>query len=174
MLTEAQRKSVMDYYLGDIDVEEFVTVVGVDPRTDPGSPLRLIREATAARDAEALEAALGVAARHNRIGSDYVDVFCDLLGADWHTRHEDVARWLQELRDPRSVPALYRGARANFAYRDYDEVRALTRKCLWALTHIGDDSAVSAIEALAEEEDPVIRRLAEHHLAKVQHRRADG
>jgi hypothetical protein len=125
-----------------------------------------------ARDGDGIEAALGVAAKHDRIDREYLEAFCELLDADWHTRHEDVARWLRQLREPRSVPALHRAALANFAYRDYDEARALTRKCLWALTDIGDAPAVSAIESLSRSEDPIIRALAEHHLVKVRARRS--
>jgi hypothetical protein len=54
-------------------------------------------DAMQARDGDGIEAALGLAAKHDRIDREYLEAFCELLDADWHTRHEDVARWLRRI-----------------------------------------------------------------------------
>ena len=88
--------------------------------------------------------------------------------AEWHDRHEDVARFLQELADPAAVPALRQAAELDLPYREYDAARALSRKCLWALSDVRNTEAIAALELLSRSRNPVVRDLAVYHLAKVR------
>jgi HEAT repeat protein len=95
-------------------------------------------------------------------------VLIQLAGAQWHTRHEDVALALQELKIPESVTALERLALARHAYLEYDEHFALARKCTWALADIGTPEAKEALVRLASCQNPnvvafAIKRLENWH-----------
>lgn len=96
------------------------------------------------------------------------ELLCELLAAEWHTRHEEIAGLLQWVGGDESVPALRAAAEAEFAYRDFDDSRTLTRRCVWALSDIRTPGAVAALEALAGSAVPRVRELAEYHLAKVR------
>jgi HEAT repeat protein len=167
LLTAAQRAAVVDRALGRIDDARLVTVLRVDPRVDRDAVPRWLAAAARERDGEQVDSALGVMFAFRLLDSRYVDVLCELVVADWHTGHEDMAASLQDLADPRAVPALRRAAELDLPYRDYDDdVRSLARKCMWALTDIGTAEAVGALAELARSPHPVVRKLAEHHLSK--------
>jgi hypothetical protein len=168
MLSDSQRAAVWDLLLGRITEDELVAALDADPRTDDGYAAELLAEAVHHHDADLVEAALGLMFGFDQLGARFVPVLCELLVADWHTRHEDIARALQLLRDPAAVPALRRAAELDFPYREYDEFRALSRKCMWALIDIRTDEAVRALESLTESNDAIVRDLAAYHLAKVR------
>ncbi len=115
-----------------------------------------------------VEAALTLMFRFGLIAQRHVGVLCDLLIAGWRHRHEDVARALRQLSDPASVPALRRAAELDLPYLAYDEGRALSRKCRWALSDIRTEEAVAALEALSRSSNDVVRVLAHRHLVKVR------
>ena len=105
--------------------------------------------------------------RFDAFGRQDVPLLGELLVADWHARHEDVARLLQELADPASVPALRRGAELDLPYA-VDDGRALSRRCLWALSDIRTPEAVVALDERALSSRATVRDLALHHRAKVR------
>ncbi|MEH0981448.1 HEAT repeat domain-containing protein [Micromonospora sp. CPCC 205556] len=147
----------------------FVAAFGVDPRVDEGYLPELLAEAVRRQDATLVEAALSLMFAFDLLGPRYLAVLCDLLVADWHHDHEDVARALQQLSDPAAVPALRHASELDLPYREYDDVRALSRKCMWALSDIRTEEAVAALEALSHSSNnSVVRNLAAYHLAKVR------
>jgi len=91
---------------------------------------------------------------------EYVPALARLLPQDWHHSHEDIARLLQELKDPRAIDALYETALTTYEYRDYDEVFSLARKCTWALADIGTPDALSRLKELAACGNPAIEGFA--------------
>src|SRR4051794_13126425 len=121
MLSEPQTASVVDLVLGRIDEAEFVTAFGTDPRADAGYLPGLLVEAARRRDPDIVEAALTLMFYFDLLSDQYVRVLSDLLIVDWHQRHEDVARALQQLSDPIAVPALRQAAELDLPYFAYDE-----------------------------------------------------
>ncbi|MDG4824616.1 hypothetical protein O7635_22430 [Asanoa sp. WMMD1127] len=168
MLTDAQRTAVWDFLLARTSEAEFVAAVGADPRTDADFLPGVLSDAVRRADGDQLEAALSLMVFFDQLGADPVPLLCRLLVADWHRDHENIARFLQEYADPRAVPALRRAADMEFAYRDFDDSRALSRKCMWALSDIRTAEAVAALESLTGSADERVRDLAAYHLAKVR------
>jgi HEAT repeat protein len=168
VLSEAAQEAVLQFTLGQITEEQLVLELGVDPRAEEGYVLELLVEAVRQRDPDGAEAALILASWFDVRGPRYLEVLCDLLVADWHTRHEDVARALQLLGDNNAVPALRYTAELDLPCRDYDDYRALSRKCMWALSDIRTADAVAALESLVQSRNPRVRELAQYHLAKVR------
>jgi hypothetical protein len=165
MLSKSQEAAVWDFLIGRMSEADLVAALGVDPWVDAEYLPELLAEAVRRHDANAVEAGLGLMFA---LGPEHVPLLCALLVADWHHKHEDIARALQQLADPAAVPALRHAAELDLPYLEYDEDRALSRKCMWALSDIRTAEAVAALESLSHSSNPVVRDLATYHLAKVR------
>lgn len=138
------------------------TALGFDIDGDPHAALRLLEDARHSGDASSIECALLIA--HGQPEEiDFVPTLIALLGARSHKRHEDVARWLQSLRDPRSVDALYEAALTKHAYF-VDHSYAFARKCTWALADIGTAEAHEKLRLLTGSDGSEIAGYAQRRL----------
>ena len=127
-----------------------------------------LEAAALSKNAEALELALYdvfSAGLHEQ----HAHVLIALAGAPWHTRHEDVALALQELRVPESVTALECLALSQHAYLEYDEFFGLARKCTWAIADVGTSQAKEALARLGSCENPHVAAFATKRLENWQH-----
>jgi len=118
-----------------------------------------------ARDAAAFEEALNHAFRDDS-HAGLSSVLTKALLLPWHTRHEDLAHALQELKDPASVNALANAAMTKHPYLEYDNSHALARKCTWALADIGTHEARARLEELARSADDVVASYAQRRLER--------
>ena len=100
------------------------------------------------------------------IQSDFVPQLIDLIESDWHYRHEDIARLLQDAKDNRATSALHRIASRKFEYLNYDNSYALARKCTWALADIGTLESKNALVDLANSNDETIAGYAQRRIDK--------
>lgn len=125
--------------------------------------LHQLRAAIDKKDSDAVEDAL-MLCYDNEGGADYIGLLVQLLQADWHMRHEDVALELQRLRSPLAVPALRATATRRFAYLEYDSSHALARKCTWALADIGTKEAQEKLIEIASCDDPEVAGYAQKRL----------
>jgi hypothetical protein len=127
-----------------------------------------LEAAAQSRNAQAVELALSdafSAGLHERLA----EVLVELAGAPWHTRHEDVALALQELRVPESVAALESLALAQHVHLEYDESFGLARKCTWALADIGTSQAKEALARLGSCKNAHVAAFATKRLENWQH-----
>ena len=125
--------------------------------------LQALRGAIESQDADRVEKALGQAFAAG-LSPILVPTLIELLGFPWHTRHEDVARALQELKSPAAVPALKRAATTIHPYLNYDEFFGLARKCTWALADIGTLEAKTALQELSEASNPLVAGYAKKRI----------
>jgi hypothetical protein len=162
-MTEQQRRAIVDFALHRIDKKALNTALGFDVDANPDAVFKLLDDARCVGDADSVESALMIA--NGRTGDiDLVPTLIALLRATGHKRHEDLARWLQSLRDPRAVDALYESALMKHEYLEYDNSHALARKCTWALADIGTPEAKQKLRLLAKCEDQEIAGYAQKRL----------
>ncbi|MEN5197510.1 HEAT repeat domain-containing protein [Sphingobacterium faecium] len=99
--------------------------------------------------------------------SDYTDILLQLLDEKWHISEEDIISVLELIKDPKSVNKLYEVA---LDVPDYDEMRAIAKKCIWSLSAINTPEAVQKLKLLTKVDDPTIKENAifelEHVLKK--------
>jgi hypothetical protein len=88
---------------------------------------------------------------------DYTDILLHLLDEKWHTFEEDIISILELIKDPKSVEKLYEVA---LDVPDYDDMRAIAKKCMWALSAINTPEAVQKLKMLAKVDDPIIKENA--------------
>ncbi len=123
-----------------------------------------LEEALELRDNAAVERAIENA-YHCGLTIELVPALLALLPETFHTRHEDIVRALQALKDPRAVNALYDAALVEHPYLDYDENFGLARRCTWALADIGTPEARLALEKLEKNPNAHIAGYARRRLA---------
>ena len=168
-MTELQQEAILKFRLGKIDRAAVEAALGFR-LDDSASIFGLVVAAVASRDGDSAERALLLAVEtlhrvvKQEIDLDVVPTLVELLRASWHTRHEDTARWLQELRDPRAVEALFDTATTKFPHFEHDNSYALARKCTWALADIGTPDARAKLELLARNTDAEIAGYAQRRL----------
>jgi hypothetical protein len=96
----------------------------------------------------------------------YIKLLINLLGEDWHTSHENIARYIQLLKPESAVPVLLSVATKKLSYLEYDNSLGLSRKCTWALADIGTNQSKSALQKLADCGDSDIEDYAKKRLSK--------
>lgn len=89
--------------------------------------------------------------------SDYTDILLQLLDEKWHISEEDIISVLELIKDPKSVNKLYEVA---LDVPDYDEMRAIAKKCIWALSAVNTPEAVQKLKLLTKVDDPIIKENA--------------
>jgi HEAT repeat protein len=137
-----------------------------DPHDDSDPALALLRNAVARQDGGDLARALPLVAPQHTQSDDLAPVLAQALEEPWHELHEDIARTLQLCRDPRTVPALARGARTKHPYLAHDDSHAFARKCIWALADVGTPEAHAHLQELAQEADPEVAGYARRRLTR--------
>ncbi len=161
-MTNQSKALIIDLALKRISIDEFLKRYPVDPRVDAGHIDNLLRQASTQRDGKAVEAAL--------ILSSVFDIpvraalLGDLIAADWHEQHENLARLLQQAGDPSTVANLVVAAVARHPYLEFDDAFALARKCTWALADIGTVEARHALMRLTSNDNPTIAGYAQERL----------
>jgi hypothetical protein len=162
-MTEQQQRAIIDFASHRISKEALTTALGFDIDANPDAVFGLLDDSARLGDADSVECSLMIAG--GRTGTiDLAPTLIVLLRATWHKKHEDLARWLQDLHDPRSVDALYDAALTKHEYLKYDNSYALARKCTWALADIGTAEAQEKLRLLAGGDDPEIASYAQKRL----------
>jgi hypothetical protein len=127
--------------------------------------LRLLDEATEAREPDDLEAAL-ILCRVFGFGMEHASRLIDLIPADWHQQHENLVSMVGDLATPAAVDALHHAATWVPDYLDFDDNRALAVKAIWALGAIPGTAPEHALEELSRSADGIPREEAVAQLAR--------
>jgi hypothetical protein len=128
--------------------------------------LSLLKKNIANKDPKGLENTLAVIC-NDGADDDYTDVLLPLFDEKWHTSEEDIISVLELIKDPKSVDILYEIA---LDIPDYDDMRAIAKKCMWALSAINTPEAVQKIKMLKNADDPIIKENATFQLEHVLNR----
>jgi hypothetical protein len=158
-----QQELILDLMVRRISEDEFLRGVGVAREDATAFALRNLEEAYRQKSEDDVDYGLGVGF-HFGFTTDFLDLLIRLSDADWHHSHEDVVTALGELRDTRTVEALYRAALIIHPYLEYDDCRALAVKAIWALGNLGDSAADQKLRLLAESTNSVVRTDARKQL----------
>ncbi|WP_374950992.1 HEAT repeat domain-containing protein [Mucilaginibacter sp.] len=125
--------------------------------------LPLLKKNVRERDQNGLSATLAVI-YYDGGDQDYTDILLNLLDQKWHILIEDIVEVLGKIKDPKTVNKLYEVA---INVPDWDEMRGLAKKCMWALSAIGTPEAIKKLEQLQSMDDWIIKENATFQLEKV-------
>lgn len=170
-MDSSQQQAVIDFAIERIDRDELFRRLRVDESSIPEQVRRSLVEATASKDGDAVEAALTLGFLF-AMPENIVDLVHGIILEQWHSRHEDMIRILQDAADPRSVEVLRQALqlKPKLGYLDFDDYGSYYKKCLWALQSIGDEDATDVIRACAESQDDALRSQALYRLKRQQER----
>ncbi|MEX0876996.1 MAG: hypothetical protein WD114_06015 [Phycisphaerales bacterium] len=95
----------------------------------------------------------------------FAPLLAELLLADHHNRHEDIAKELQTLRVPSTLDALVKRCETVPPWpATVDGGAAVFRKCVWAIRRIGTEEAWHALKLLTQSEFESVSQYAQKHL----------
>jgi hypothetical protein len=95
---------------------------------------------------------------------DFAHVLSKLIVESWHFKHEDIAMILKQIKSPQSVDSLYNATEMQFEYLGYDNTYQFARKCIKALSAIGDENATNRLRLLAVSKTTEIAGYAQKEL----------
>lgn len=125
--------------------------------------LSLLKENIKSKDEKGLSCTLAVI-YNDGADEDYTEILLQLLDEKWHTSEEDIVGVLELIKDPKSVDQLYEVA---INVPDYDDMRALAKKCMWSLSAINTPEAIQKLKLLQSCNDPIIEENATFQLEQV-------
>lgn len=125
--------------------------------------LSLLKENAKNEDQEGLETTLSILF-YDGADADYTDILLQLLDEKWHISEEDIISVLELIKDPKSVDKLYEVA---LDVPDYDDMRAIAKKCMWALSAVNTPEAIQKLKLLKKVDDPIIKENAIFQLEEV-------
>lgn len=96
------------------------------------------------------------------------DILNRLLLCDWHKQHENIVTMLQKIFAESSVDVLYQAIYLPLEYLEWDDNLSFQKRCVRAIAAIRDARAIIALQRLAQEENEIIRELAERKLAQIK------
>jgi hypothetical protein len=147
---------------GRLGLAEFLTRIGEFARKNHDFINDLMRKELDAKRYRNLQVAILVGMKSP--SNVYTQVLCDILNLrSVEVNNSDVIDLLDDIRDPRSVPCLLKGAKENW---DLDEYKHLNKKCIWILGAINTPEAKNALQELSQDSSSEIRLWAEEELNK--------
>ena len=169
--TNAERKQISGLRVG-LDGEPLITVpeflrVFRDGQSDRNLLVgELLGDALISQESDEVELAL-LAGFNLGFSEAHINLLASLAQAEWHFSHEDIVSALNEICSSGCVNALHSLARQVPKYLEFDDARALGTKAVWALYKVGDSTAKQALQAIAEDQDDLVGKLAYEKLLEL-------
>ena len=137
-------------YSGDIGKKEFLQKYFKGKTLNDKHVLDMIQRGIANKDSSIIEEAITLIYTDAFPYSSFTLKLCELLQMHWHTKHEDIAMLLKDIADPASVECIYEATELQFDYLDYDDTYQFARKCIKALSVIGNENAINKLNILSK------------------------
>jgi len=151
-------------YAGSINKEEFLKQYFDGKIPSENHVLHLIEQAISSKDASLVEEAIVLLYTGFFKMDSFLLFLCQLLKENWHTKHEDTAMLLKQIKSPQTVECLYDAVEIQFKYLEYDDTYQFARKCIKALSAIGNDNAVNKLKLLTYSKNIEIAGYAQKEL----------
>ncbi|TFF36841.1 hypothetical protein [Mucilaginibacter psychrotolerans] len=124
----------------------------------------LIEKAIAYKDADLVEESILLLDLLSFYNDSFLLLLCRLLKENWHMKHEDIAMLLKEIKSPQTIDYLYDATEMQFDYLDYDDTYQFAKKCIKALSAIGNEKAIDKLRLLAASRNLEIAKYAQKEL----------
>ena len=171
-----EKKIFDDYFSNQINVENFITSLGID---DKGFHIKLHEELEkniVQRDSQMLEFLIYALMLWEEKGSNvenitlnfFLEILNELVLYGWHEQHENIVNLLQMISDESSIEPLYNTIYLNLQYLEWDDNYSLQKKCIRVVASIGGEKAIGCLEILKQDDNAIIRELAKKKLEQLK------
>lgn len=160
-----KKQLIIDLLGRVITLDNFFSESGMNAQNANGYILNILQNEYTGKDAEGVELALSLGFYVNSFSLSYIPILSDLIVADWHQRHEDIASIFQRLKAPESIDPVVKSMHLKFNYW-YDDGDAFIRKCSYVLGEIGTDYAIEKLKELSNSDNDIISKYCNHQLKK--------
>lgn len=167
-MTEKQIQILDNYYSSKISRDNFLQEFGKDIE-DADFIKRELREAIESKEEESIGRAINLMWFYKDY-EQFIDELNILLLEPNHRTHQMIAKTIQDLKNPKSVPFIRRALESNFDYLEYtcSESNVIAKWFSWALFSIGTNEAINLIEEYTKSDDEGIRNEMIYRLDKVK------
>lgn len=137
-----------DYRKDLLQGKDFFERISSNKKEYKSQILKLFKEAIENKDTEKLTFGITMCS-HDGIDNEYINIFEQIILADWHEEHEDIVDLVWNFKDDRFTESLKEIANNGETYRKYDyENEATLRKCIHALKAIDSTKSNKVIAEL--------------------------
>jgi len=166
-MTKNQLHLIDKYYLGGISRDKFLKEFGGEIE-NPEFIREELKKAINSKDEDQIERAINLMWLHND-NKQFIDELNILLLDTNHTRHQEIAKTIQDLANPKSIPFIKKALESKFDYLQYtcSESDAIAKWFSWALFSIGTKEAINIIKEYTESDDEGIKNEMIYRLKKV-------
>jgi hypothetical protein len=100
----------------------------------------------------------------------FTDILDELLVTPNHCQHQVIAKTLQDLKNPSSIPFAEKALASGFDYLSYtcSENGVIAKWFSWLLFEIGTTEAIEVMKKYAQDPDEDIRKEMRYRLAKIK------
>lgn len=139
---------IVDLYSGKISKDEFIKEYFRDIPSKNKYVSELMEKSIVNEDAIAIDETIALLYTGCFPLNCFTSNLCKLLQSSWHTKHEDIAMLLKQIADPTTVDCLYVATELELEYLNYDDTYQFARKCIKALSAIGNENAIEKLKLL--------------------------
>ncbi|HEY0744453.1 MAG TPA: hypothetical protein VGD40_23465 [Chryseosolibacter sp.] len=168
-MTEKERNLILEVSGGRMTRDEFYRQFPWDIRQLKDHVITEIKEAIERDDPEELELVISLIWLS---GADdrFADVLNELLINRNHRSHQVVAKTIQDIKSPSSVPFIRQALQSNFDYLEYtcSESDAIAKWFSWALYSIGTNDAIELMKEYSKSDNQGIRDEMIYRLGKLK------
>ena len=168
-MTESDKQLLVEYNDGIVPETVFLKRFSVDIRSSTSFVESAIRTAIETGNQEEIEMTISLIWLTGNT-SGFLGLLNELLILPNHQSHQRIARTLQEIASPSTIPFVQRALETNFDYLEYtcSESRAIAKWFSWLLYAIGTKEAIDLIEIYSHSVDDGVKSEMRYRLNKVK------
>ncbi len=162
-LTNIEKKLILDLASNTISKKEFLSKYPSKEVNNDDYLTNLLKDTLITKSGEDLEYIFYLPAGTRAFNADDVPTLSELITADWHRQHEDIATMLQWFKNPTCIDHVVKAMHMSLDYW-YDDGDAFIRKCANVLGAIKTDDAIEKLKSLASSDNEIIKKHCLHQL----------
>jgi HEAT repeat protein len=165
-------KLIAEFHAGRLSREEFVALYFGTPDLNEQQRISFLLREFAATDSARIEQGMTILFLLGIYSPVFSSVLCDLLNKETHFAHENIALYLEDLKDPATTACLITAIDHRFSYLAYDDSYDLAKTCIRALASIATPEALAKLQFLSnntnsdeESREFILASYARHQLS---------
>jgi HEAT repeat protein len=171
-MTSLERKLITELRDQRISPAEFQEKFPLERYYDKKHFAVEVEEATIRKDKEGIELLILLLWPLWR-DHEYIDTLNKLLLSPYHQRHQEIARKLQKIKSPTSIPFVRKALESNFTYLAYtcSESGVIAKWFSWILAEIGTEEAVELLNEYSHSSDEGVRSEMLYRLERIEEKK---